>query len=123
MSEPLRGLRVLVVEDEYLLAIDMRAALEDIGALVLGPVGHLDDAIELINAEPHIDGAVLDVNLGGDEVFDAADLLSRRGVPFLFTTGYDASSIPLRYGEVARCEKPLDFEIVVDALRKILLQQ
>lgn len=108
MSEPtLKGCRVLVVEDEYMLADDLRSELEAAEAIVLGPVARLAAAIALIEAEPALDGAVLDVNLGGASVFPAADLLLSRGVPIVFTTGYDASSIPARYAHVVRCEKPV----------------
>lgn len=112
----LKNCRVLVVEDEYMLADDLRAELEDREAVVLGPVGRLEDAIALIRAEADIDGAVLDVNLGGDAVFPAADLLMTRGVPLVFTTGYDASAIPDRYAHVARCEKPVNIAKVAKAI-------
>lgn len=108
MAEPsLRGRRILVVEDEYMLADELRTELSDAGAQVLGPVGSLGDAIALIEAEPHIDGAVLDVNLHGEQAYPAADLLVGRGIPFVFATGYDAAAMPDRFAHVVRCEKPV----------------
>lgn len=114
----LQGRRILVVEDEYMLADELRAELQDVEAIVIGPVGQLDAATDLINAEPRIDGAILDVNLGGETVFPAADILAARGVPMVFTTGYDASSIPERYGHIARCEKPLSMSKVAGAIAR-----
>lgn len=117
MAEPsLDGCRVLVIEDEYLLADELCSELQNAGAIVMGPVGHLDAAIALITSEADIDGAVLDLNLGGDSVFPAADLLMARGIPIVFTTGYDASSIPDRYAHVSRCEKPVTLAQVAKAI-------
>jgi DNA-binding response OmpR family regulator len=90
----LRDCRILVVEDEYMLADEIQIELSDAGAIVLGPVAMLEDAMELIDREHDIDAAILDVSLGGEMVYPAADLLARRKVPFIFTTGYDASAIP-----------------------------
>ncbi|MCC2976651.1 response regulator [Sphingomonas sp. PL-96] len=84
----LRGCRVLVVEDEYMLADELQMELSDAEVIVLGPIGTLEDALDLIRSEPHIDGAILDVNLRGEMASPAADLLIERGVPFVFTTGY-----------------------------------
>lgn len=63
-----------------------------------------------------IDGAILDVNLGGEKVFPAADLLTERGIPFVFTTGYDASAIPVKYAEITLCEKPVRLAEVCSAI-------
>ncbi len=87
---------------------------------MLGPVGHLKDALALIAAEQEIDGAVLDVNLGGDNVFEAADRLIERQIPVVFTTGYDQTAIPARYRQIARCEKPVDIAKVAQAIGKVI---
>lgn len=97
---PLRGCRVLVVEDEFLIADELRGELAGARAQVLGPIGHLEGAIALARAEGAIDAAVLDLNLGGVEVFRLADLLIERGVPVVFSTGYDAASLPPRFAAV-----------------------
>jgi CheY-like chemotaxis protein len=112
----LRACRVLVVEDEYMLAEELRTELENAEAVVIGPVAHLDEAIRLIRSEARIDGAVLDVNLGGDSAYPAADLLVARGVPMVFTTGYDPTAIPPRFAKIARCEKPVDIAKVARAI-------
>lgn len=112
----LRDCRVLVAEDEYMLADDLRLELEEVGAIVLGPVGALAEALAVIAAEPHIDGAILDVNLAGEAVYPAADALIARGVPIVFTTGYDRSILPDRFGGVVRCQKPINIRRVTAAI-------
>jgi DNA-binding response OmpR family regulator len=64
-SSPLRDRRILIVEDEYLIAVSLQDALENAGSVVVGPVPSVDKAIQKIESEPDIDAAVLDVNLGG----------------------------------------------------------
>lgn len=112
----LAGCRILVVEDEYYLAAEFANELSDAGATVLGPVGTIEDALELIDAEATFDGAVVDINLRGDKVFPVADRLFARDVPFVFVTGYDQSAIPARYQDVPRCEKPIDVKKVAEAI-------
>jgi len=112
----LRDCRVLVVEDEYMLADELRIELESAGALVIGPLADLADATAVINANQRIDGAILDANLAGEMVFPAADLLMARDVPIVFTTGYDVSVIPARFNTVARCEKPINMKAISDAI-------
>ena len=121
MSErTLRGCRILVVEDEYMLADEMCTELDDAGAIVLGPTGTVQDALDLISDQPEIDGAILDVNLRGEMAFSAADLLAEREVPFVFTTGYDGSMIPSRFKDVVLCEKPFDLAKVTRAIGRAI---
>src|SRR3954466_6402529 len=97
MDQPksLRGQCLLVVEDEYLIAADLTTSLESLGVEVIGPAASVEEALSLIeNYGGSLDGAVLDVNLRNERVFPVADKLSERGVPFVFTTGYDALAIP-----------------------------
>lgn len=101
------GRRVLVVEDEYLIASDLAEWLNDQGAEVLGPVPSVADAIALLNAGLP-DVAVLDINVMDGSVFPVADALQAADVPFVFVTGYDARLIPTHYAEARRCIKPLD---------------
>ena len=112
----LRNCRVLVVEDDYMIADDMQRALEDEGAVVLGPVPSVLKALRVLDIELHVDGAVLDVNLGSEQVFPVADALQMRGIPFLFTTGYNAADIPASWRHIPRLEKPVQMTTVVRAL-------
>lgn len=116
----LAGCRVLVIEDEFILAEELNVELNDAGAIVLGPVGYLEDAFDLIDAETRIDGAILDVNLGGEPVYPVADRLLARGVPMVFTTGYSSASIPERFAHVVRCEKPIVMSKVAEAMRRAI---
>jgi len=105
----LKGRRFLVVEDEYLIAADIAASLEALGAEVAGPAASVAEALTFLERDgDRLDGAVLDVNLGKERVYPLADVLKGRGIPFVFTTGYDASAVPNSYADVPRCEKPVD---------------
>jgi CheY-like chemotaxis protein len=118
----LQGRRLLVVEDEYIVATDLAQRLEDAGAEVVGPVASVPDALDLVEAQgTRLDGAVLDVNLGGEQVYPVADALIDRGVPFVLATGYDASAISPAYANAPRCEKPIDPRSLVRALAKCVL--
>jgi CheY-like chemotaxis protein len=112
----LKGRRVLVVEDDYFLADDIRIEFERAGAEVLGPVGRVKDALHLLEGCERLDGAILDINLGGEKVYDVADALQARAIPFVFATGYDAEIIPERYTRVLRCEKPIEPVKIGEAL-------
>lgn len=111
---------ILVVEDEYMLAEDLREELESAGAFVLGPAPDVDSALALLAVEPQIDGAILDINLSGQASFAVADELLRRKVPFVFTTGYDRHAIPDRYQHLPRCEKPTRIAFIRDAIGRVI---
>src|SRR4030081_2019607 len=107
--ESLKGCRILVVEDEYLVAADLTASLEALGAEVVGPAASVNQALSLLeNHGGRLHGAVLDINLRDERVYPVADVLTARGVPFVFTTGYDAAVVPRAYSDAPRCEKPVD---------------
>lgn len=116
----LRHHRILVAEDEYMIADEFCAELAEAGAVVIGPVATIQGALELIASEPEIDGAVLDINLGGEMIFPAAELLMERGVPIVFATGYDAIAIPTRFAHVARCEKPVNLIKVLRTIERVM---
>ena len=115
-SAGVAGRRVLVAEDEYLLASKMVGALAKLGVETLGPVGTVRRALDLVEHGGHLDGAVLDVKLRDGVVYPVAEALRARGVPFVFTTGYSEHAIPDRYKDVARYEKPFDASQVARAL-------
>jgi CheY-like chemotaxis protein len=112
----LQGRRVFVVEDEYVLAEDLREELERQGAEVMGPVATVDEALELLRSGPAPSMAILDINLGGEMAYPVADALRARNIPFILATGYDAQAIPKAYADVPRAEKPLEIRQVTSKL-------
>ena len=110
----IKGRRVLVVEDEYMLAEDLRNELERQGAEVIGPVASVSDALAAMSGRPDLDAAILDINLGGEMVYPVADALRARGVPFIFATGYAAWAIPESYADVPLCVKPVEVRTPVE---------
>jgi CheY-like chemotaxis protein len=116
MSEPsaLKGRRVLVVEDEMMIAMLVEDMLSELGCAVVGPAHALDAALSLARSEHGIDAALLDVNLAGQPVFAVADALRAKGVPAIFSTGYGEAGLreidrgapvlqkPFRAGDLAR---------------------
>jgi len=112
----LEGLRVLVVEDNLLLAEVTKLLLEESGCRVVGPAGWLQRGLELAKHEP-LDGALLDINLHGEMSFPIAEVLSARGVPFVFVTGYeDRSIVPLAYRSAPRLDKPVADERLMEVM-------
>ena len=112
----LLGRKVLVVEDEFLIVDSLVELLESSGVEVVGPAASVEKALKLIAATPRIDGAMVDLNLRGEMSFPVADALQARGIPFAFTTGYDAAAIPARYADIARYQKPARAIEIVSAL-------
>jgi len=115
----LKGLRVLVVEDEALVAMLVEDELRYAGAMVLGPAPSVGDALRLVEAaaaDGGISAAVLDINLDGQHVAPLADRLAALGVPFLFATGYGDSRDTGRHGAAPVLEKPFDMERLVAAV-------
>lgn len=102
---PLQGLRILVVEDEMMVAMLMEDLLEGFGCTIVGPAASIAKALLLIAGEA-IDGAMLDLNLAGHSVYPVADELARRGIPFIFVTGYGNQELPDDYNKRPRLPKP-----------------
>jgi CheY-like chemotaxis protein len=99
--------RILIVEDEIIVAMFLEDLLGDFGYEVAGVVSHLDDAMA---HAPDYDLAVLDANINGRSVFDFADVLAARNTPFIFATGYGARGIPDRYAGRPVVQKPFQPE-------------
>jgi CheY-like chemotaxis protein len=104
---PLSGRRVLVVEDEMIVAWLLQDMLADLGCAVVGPAARVAQALAMIDAEA-IDAAVLDVNLNGQKSYPVADALAARGVPFVFSTGYETESLPNAYCTRRRQSRPME---------------
>jgi CheY-like chemotaxis protein len=109
-------LRVLIVEDEMLVAMNIEDMLLDLGHEVAGLATRLAPALALAG-ESEIDAAVLDVNLAGEHSFPVADLLDKRGIPFLFATGYGLGGIEERYRGRVVLQKPFRLADLGAALR------
>ena len=112
----LSGKSILLVEDEFLLAIQLEELLQSLGGTVHGPFGKLDDALEAAQRDD-FDLAILDINLSGTMVYPLADDLRARGVPFVFLSGYGVSNLPERFRTVTRLNKPCDPNTLIAALR------
>jgi two-component sensor histidine kinase/two-component SAPR family response regulator len=100
------GRRILLVEDEPLVAMMMSQIIGDLGAEVIGPFGTVGEAIAA-SAEG-LDAAVLDINVGGELVYPLAERLAKRGTPMVFLTGYDAKSVDDRFVKASVLTKPID---------------
>lgn len=102
MSAP----KVLIIEDEGLVALTMEDLLTDLGCEVVASFGAVGPALAWLAEEPVLDGALLDVNLGGEMVYPIADALKARRVPFVFATGYGQAPDD-RYAAVPLASKPV----------------
>ncbi|MBO1076002.1 response regulator [Roseomonas marmotae] len=114
----LNGRRILIVEDEALIAMLVEDALLDAGADVLGPAATVEEALALF-ASGKPEAAVLDINLAGQLSTPVADRLADSGVPFVVATGYGAAGLPDRHRGVPVLAKPYDPRELVEALEKL----
>ena len=113
-----RPLRVLIVEDEMLVAMNIEDMLLDLGHEVAGLAGRLAPALALAG-EAELDLAMLDVNLAGEQSFPVADILIGRGIPFLFATGYGIKGIPDAYRDRPVLQKPFRAQDLGEALTRL----
>jgi len=119
-ERPLQGLCVLVVEDDYFIALELCNALRAAGADVIGPARDVQTALAAIRDE-RIDCGVLDINLRGQMAFEIATELRAHGIPAIFATGYDASMIPDELADAVRLEKPVDLVALCRAVESACL--
>jgi PAS domain S-box-containing protein len=103
--------RVLVVEDEALVGIMIQECMTELGFQIVGPVCSASDALEAAKAGD-FDAAILDINLGDGMVYQVAEILARRHVPFAFVTGYDADSVDSRFRDIPVLQKPVEREML-----------
>ena len=108
--------RVLLVEDEALVAMMIQDTLAEFGFQVIGPLSTASEALAAAR-ESHFDAAVLDINLGDGLVYTVAEILGVRGVPFVFVTGYDVDSVDPRFSDIPILQKPIER----DMLQKIFM--
>ena len=120
-AAPLAGARVLVVEDETLVAMLLEDMIADLGGTIMGSASRVGRALEIVSDLTNgIDVAVLDVNLGGEEAFPVAEALAERGVPFAFSTGYGNAGLPAAWRGRPTLQKPFTHEQVRAVLRDAL---
>ena len=117
--------RILVVEDEFLLALRIHTLLDEADVEIVGPVGTLDEARKLADDET-LDGALLDVNIDGGRVDDVVEILRRHDVPFLFVTANDADHLPPNCSRVVVVGKPFQDDVLlreVDRLKSEMVRR
>jgi len=111
--------RILIVEDEFLVALELAAVLTDAQFDVLQPAPTIDAALQMIGREA-IDAAILDCNIGGRDVTEVAESLAQRRIPFIFVTGYGPECLPLPFRNTLHISKPFDEKRLVACLRAML---
>jgi DNA-binding response OmpR family regulator len=116
------SLRILIVEDDGILALDEEALVRSLGFEVLGPVGHLEDALRIVAVE-RIDGAILDIHLDENATsYPVAAELENRGIPFLFLTGLGNAGLAKLFPRAAVVWKPFDPEALRIAIKRMMKQ-
>jgi len=119
MTTALEGVRVLIVEDEFLVASLIEDVLESAGCVVSGPIPRVAEALDAVDHESY-DAAVLDVNLAGDRIDPVAEALSRRNIPFMFVTGYNTSALPGKFAGRPRLCKPFKMRELLGTLCRLV---
>lgn len=121
MSIPgLEGRKVLVVEDESLVAMLLETMLEDMGCTIFGTAARVEDALELVAGDTAPDVALLDVNVAGQTVYPVAEALDRKGVPLVFSTGYGQGGLAEDWAGRPTVQKPYTEAMIRDALMRVL---
>jgi PAS domain S-box-containing protein len=113
----LRGKRVLLVEDEFFLRLELEEWLRSAGCTIIGPFSALEPARHQAARGEPIDLAILDANLNGQMVYPLADDLLARGVPVIFLTGYEKASLPARFRVIPQVSKPYDPAALIKEIR------
>jgi DNA-binding response OmpR family regulator len=119
MTNRLAGKRILIVEDEPMIARNLTLEMTAAGAQVIGPVATMTAALDVI-ASTDLDGVMLNIKLTGERAYPVADALVARNIPFVFVTGYGAEDIPPRYANIIRIEKPATPAVVCRTLETLL---
>lgn len=115
MSDSLRTRRILLVEDEVIIALAIEDMLTRIGCEVVGPAFSLAAGQALAASEP-LDAAVLDLNLAGESSDQVAKTLQNRGIPFCFSTGYGSSAVPRAFQDRPVLQKPYTLQSLARVL-------
>ena len=112
--------RVLIVEDEYLVAMELEDLLAEMGYRVVGPAARINEAIDLAR-DAEIDFAVLDINLAGTRSFPVADILRQRNIPFVFASGYGSDGLADGYRHETILRKPYALQDLEQAIATVVL--
>ena len=115
--------RILVAEDEAVIAMALEPVLRSAGFVVVGPMPSLVSALEAVEKEEDISVALLDINLRGQRVDAVADALDKKGIPFMFLTGYGRDGLPKRYRDRPVLTKPYFDGALVSTLNNLLLRE
>lgn len=115
----LDGRRILVVEDEAMIALDLHEALRDCGATIVGPAGTPDEALAIIQ-DGKIDCALLDIKLGDEDVSAVAAALESLGVPIIFVTAYGGVRLPREFEFRPLVSKPYEQRALIDLIVRIV---
>jgi len=115
----LAGRRILIVEDEYFIAAEIRLMLEEHGADVIGPVADIRKANIAIASGGRIDCAILDIDVNGQAVFPVIPLLREQGIPWIYVSGFSEPLVPVHLRARAHLEKPVDEKLLVDAVMSV----
>ena len=118
MNDGAAGFRVLVVEDEPLIGMEIEYAVQQLGHDVVGPIAVLAEALEL-TATGDFECAILDINIRGGNSYPVADKLLECGVPFLLLSGYRTETFPERFHEQPQLRKPFTTEQLDQAIRNL----
>ena len=118
--QKLQGRRILIVEDEFLLAMDIESAIREQGGEVVGPIVNVEEAVATAGRE-ELNAAVLDLNLRGEMSYPVAEVLDKRRIPFLFATGYSQHRLPNAFQCRPCLRKPFTWLALTTALERIIV--
>ena len=109
----------LLIEDEYYIASELMACLEQAGARVLGPVAHLEHALEILTHIQTVDAVILDINLHGEMIYPFVDGLLERNIAAVFVSGYNPADIPQQYRALPFLQKPVHKPALIARLAEL----
>jgi len=122
-NSPLNGLRVLVVEDEFLIALDIDRILESVGVQQVLTAGRIDEALRILSDDQPINAAVLDLKLDKDSTLPVAEKLQALGIPFVFLTGSPEAAQTRGFPRAPVVAKPFDSAMLIAGLSLALMRR